>query len=142
MVKLALLSANPVATFIPTALMAVKALNPIRLTNIALWRAAPRVGSCHIVSSCEDSISSGVAYESALDPVILHIITSNQIVHLLLEFSGVTAVVDLDRYKDRLCGMSIEPMINPPENILQLRSGIQNYRTLKSNEPAPLASTS
>ena len=94
---------------------------------MALRREAPRVGNCHIVSSCKDSTSPGVAYESALDPVILHIVTRNQVVHLLLEFSSVTAVVDLDRHKDRLRGMSIEPMINAPENILQLSIWIQNY---------------
>ena len=108
---------------------------------MALRRAAPRVGSCHIVSSCDDSIFQGVAYESALDPVILHIVTSNQVVHLLLEFSGISAVVDLDRYKDRLCGVSIEPMIDPPENILQLSIWIQNCRTLYRDESTTLIST-
>ena len=97
---------------------------------MALWRAAPRVGSCDIVSSCEGSIFLGVAYESALDPVVLDIVASNQVVHLLLKLSGIVAVVDLDRHKDRLCGVSIEPMIDPPENILQLSIWIQNGRTL------------
>ena len=97
---------------------------------MALWRAAPRVGSCHIVRSCEGDTFHGVAYESALDPVILHIVASNQVVHLLLKLSGISAVVDLDRYKDRLRGVPIEPMIDPPENILQLSIWIQNCRPL------------
>jgi len=85
---------------------------------MALRRAAPKVGSCYIVSSCEDGISHGVTHDSALDPVVLHVVTSNQVVHVLLEFSGISAVVNLDRYKDSLRGVSIEPIINPPENVL------------------------
>jgi hypothetical protein len=73
-------------------------------------------------------ISHGRAYKITLDPVVLHAVTSNQVVHLLLEFSAIIAVVDLDRYKDGLRRVSIEPMIDPPENILQLSILIQNRR--------------
>lgn len=83
-----------------------------------------------------------MTYKSALDPVVLHTVASDQVVHLLLKFSRIITVVDLDRYKDGLRGMSIEPMIDSPENVLQLSIWIQNHRALKRREYAQLTSTS
>ena len=71
-----------------------------------------------------------MTYKSALDPVVLHIVTGDQVVHLLLKFSSISTIVDLDRYKDGLRGVSIEPMINPPKDVLQLSIWIQNRRAL------------
>ena len=67
-----------------------------------------------------------MTYKSALDPVVLHVIAGDQVVHGLLKFSSIIAVIDLDRYKYGLRGVSVEPMIDSPENVLQLSIRVQN----------------